>query len=237
MKAKETQDRVTRERLLDAAERLFGRLGYDGVGMRSLALEAQVNLGAATYHFGSKEALYTETFMRRLRPANAKRLQLLRAAQEAAHGEALPIALIIDCMVRPLFESMLEHSEFEIFLARNLFMPPPFLHAAIDKEFIPNVAAFIAALRQSLPGIPEDLLHLRVMFAMGGLLMFSVQVGNKPSLRDARRNEAILKEMVHFICTGIQSAPAVPASELPEFPFPQRPAQARSRGRKTGKHS
>jgi AcrR family transcriptional regulator len=54
-------------RLLDSAERLFGEHGYNGVGMRALAERAQVNLAATTYHFGSKKALYVETFLRRFR--------------------------------------------------------------------------------------------------------------------------------------------------------------------------
>jgi AcrR family transcriptional regulator len=221
VKKKEHQDSATRERLLDAAEILFGQFGYDGLGMRTLARKARVNLGAATYHFGSKAALYTETFMRRLRPANARRLQLLRQAEAAAAGRPVPVETIIDCMIRPYFQSKLGHEEFELFLARNLFMPPPFLNAAIDREFIPVAAAFVTALRRGLPHVPEDLLHLRVMFATGGQLMFSVKLGNRPSLHNPRHNEAILKEMVQFISTGMQSPPVMPAECRPVFPFPR----------------
>ena len=57
-----TDERETKERLLDAAERLFGEYSYEGVGMRMLADEAKVNLGAATYHFGSKQALSSKPF-------------------------------------------------------------------------------------------------------------------------------------------------------------------------------
>ena len=47
----------TRERILDAAERLFMAHGYDGTSMRHITSEAQVNLASVNYHFGSKEAL------------------------------------------------------------------------------------------------------------------------------------------------------------------------------------
>src|ERR1039457_3856450 len=101
--SKPAAERETTERLLDTAERLFGEHGYDGVGMRLLADEANVNLGAATYHFGSKEALYIETFMRRFRPTNAERLQLLREAEAEAEGRPLAVERIVDCMIRPPF--------------------------------------------------------------------------------------------------------------------------------------
>ncbi len=44
--------------LVDAGRELFSTHGYDGTSIRALTSLAGVNLGAVTYHFGSKEALY-----------------------------------------------------------------------------------------------------------------------------------------------------------------------------------
>ena len=44
----------TRERILDAAERLFMESGYEGASMRMITGEAEVNLAAVNHHFGSK---------------------------------------------------------------------------------------------------------------------------------------------------------------------------------------
>ena len=206
------------DRLLDAAERLFAEHGFDGVGMRQLADEAKVNLGAATYHFGSKEALFTETFMRRFRPANAERLRLLREAVQAAGGKHLSVEKIVECMIRPPFESGLERPAFHLFLARNLFKPPPFLHAAIHKELAPNIEVFIRALRRVLPGLPEDLIHLRTMLGMGGLFMFSVRAGEMPGMRNKKAHEPLLREMVRFISAGLQSEPALDPDKRPPLP-------------------
>jgi AcrR family transcriptional regulator len=216
-------ERDTTERLLDAAERLFGEYGYDGVGMRALADEAKVNLGAATYHYGSKMALCIETFMRRFRPANAERLRLLRQGEAEAKGRPLAVEKIVDCMIRAPYLQGLEHPSFHALLARNLFMPPPFLRAAIHRELEPNAEVFIAALRRSLPKVPEDLIRLRTMFSMGSLLMFSVQMGKMRPARNAKFDESILKELVRFIAAGLQSAPAVPAEDRPPIPWPPKP--------------
>ena len=213
----------TAGRLLDTAERLFGEYGYDGVGMRRLADEARVNLGAATYHFGTKEALYVETFMRRFRPTNAERTRLLQEAEAQSAGKPLPVEKIVECMIRPPFESGLGHPAFQLFLARNLFMPPPFLHAAIHKELEPGVRVFIAALRRALPDVPEDLLHMRSMFAMGALLMFSMRAGEMPGMQRPQLHEAVLREMVAFITAGLQSEPAISAKDRPRLPFPPKP--------------
>ena len=213
-------DRETVGRLLDTAERLFGEHGYHGVGMRMLADEARVNLGAATYHFGSKEALYVETFMRRFRPTNAERLRLLEEAEAKSGGKPLPVEKIVECMIRPPFESGLEHPSFQRFLARNLLMPPPFLHAAIHKELAPNVAAFIVALQRSLPDFPEDLLHLRSMFAMGSMLMFSIRANETPGMQNPKLHEVVLREMVGFITAGMQREPVVSREDRPRLPIP-----------------
>jgi len=58
----------TRERLLDTAGRLFAERGFHGVSVRDIVREAQANLGAVTYHFGSKEGLFSAAVVRRIQP-------------------------------------------------------------------------------------------------------------------------------------------------------------------------
>ena len=54
------EDAATRQRLLDAAIRLFAEHGYPHVTVRALSREADVNLAAVNYHFGGKLQLYRE---------------------------------------------------------------------------------------------------------------------------------------------------------------------------------
>jgi AcrR family transcriptional regulator len=46
--------------LLRAARRLFASHGYDGTSVREITAAAGANLGAITYHFGSKRELYNQ---------------------------------------------------------------------------------------------------------------------------------------------------------------------------------
>jgi AcrR family transcriptional regulator len=48
----------TRERILEHARRLFAEKGFDATSVREITRAAGANLGAITYHFGSKESLY-----------------------------------------------------------------------------------------------------------------------------------------------------------------------------------
>lgn len=210
-RARPNQEIATTERLLDTAERLFAEHGYDGVGMRALAEAAEVNLGATTYHYGSKEKLYTEAFMRRFQPVNTVRLESLRQAEVTAKGRPLPVEIIVDCLMRPPFLTVLAHPNFPAFLARNLFMPPPFMRRILEKELRPSLEPFAHALSKALPKLPMEVLMLRLVFSGGALLMFAGQLNGLPRPMDGNPAlvEAALDELVRFVSAGLKSAPAV----------------------------
>ena len=214
------QKQQTRARIVEAAGRVFRRRGYHAAGVDLVMEEAGLTAGGFYSHFGSKEALYIETFMRRFRPANVERLRLLREAEAEAEGRPLTVERIVDCMIRPPFLQGLAHPNSHALLARNLLMPPAFLHAAIHRELKPNVEAFVTALRRSLPGVPKDMIHFRVMFSMGSLLMFTAQRGAMGPAHNQKFDKSILKELVRFVSAGVQSKPAVPAADWPPPPRP-----------------
>jgi len=58
-----TQERteVTRAKILAAAVLLFSERGFDGVSIRDIENEADVQRGLAAYHFGDKETLWKAT--------------------------------------------------------------------------------------------------------------------------------------------------------------------------------
>jgi TetR/AcrR family transcriptional regulator, regulator of cefoperazone and chloramphenicol sensitivity len=72
------QPREIRERLIEAARELFARDGFDAASVRDIAALAHANLGAITYHFGSKEALY-HTVIERFATPLADRLAAISA--------------------------------------------------------------------------------------------------------------------------------------------------------------
>ncbi len=57
-------DDATRERLLEAATRLFSERGFRRVTVRDLCRDARANVSAVNYHFGDKLGLYREVVSR-----------------------------------------------------------------------------------------------------------------------------------------------------------------------------
>ena len=55
----------TRERILDAAERLFASRGYEGTSTRAIVAASGDTIGSVNYHLGSKEKLLREVVIRR----------------------------------------------------------------------------------------------------------------------------------------------------------------------------
>lgn len=51
---------ITKQAILDAARRVFGRVGYERATMRLIAGEAGVDPGLIHHYFGTKQGLFTE---------------------------------------------------------------------------------------------------------------------------------------------------------------------------------
>jgi AcrR family transcriptional regulator len=59
---------TTPDRLILTAQRLFAERGYAATSVRDITSRAKANLGAVTYHFGSKEKLYQAVLLRLVAP-------------------------------------------------------------------------------------------------------------------------------------------------------------------------
>ena len=97
----EKDPKDTRERILSCAERLFAESGFDLTSLRTITTEAEVNLAAVNYHFGTKDELVREVLRRRIEPLNKERFDEL-ARREASAGPSGPsVEEIIDAFIGP----------------------------------------------------------------------------------------------------------------------------------------
>ncbi|WP_353070562.1 TetR/AcrR family transcriptional regulator [Actinomadura opuntiae] len=80
-----------RERVLDAATRLFAALGYDGTSTRMIAEAAGLNIATVAYHAGGKRDLYLAVMER---AHQAERAALATAVAEMTPDAAGILAVV-----------------------------------------------------------------------------------------------------------------------------------------------
>jgi len=158
----------TRTAILAAAERLYADRGFGDVTLRDIVAEANVNLAAVNYHFGSKDELIAELFVTRSLALNKERLRELREAEEAGNGRA-DIAEVLRALVGPTLRGCLgpenQRSTPARFMIRVSIESVPAIRRIRNRE-IDHLRKFIAAMRRSLPDRSEVELYWGLHFAL-----------------------------------------------------------------------
>jgi len=98
--------------LLVAARSLFAQHGFEGASVRAITAEAAANLGAITYHFGSKSALY-EAVLRSVMVPLRERIGA------AANGPGTPLQRV-EAVVRALFDYLYENADVPRLMMQQL---------------------------------------------------------------------------------------------------------------------
>lgn len=159
----------TRDKILDAAEALFGERTFDTVSLRDITQKADVTLALASYHFGTKEKLFAEVVGRRASILTQMRRERLAALE--ARGP-LTTEGIIDAFMHPLFEQMRngpEGWEPYLMILAQLGQTNRWLNL-LHENFDETAEIFLSKLRATLPGLPDDLLMRGFSMTMVSML-------------------------------------------------------------------
>jgi AcrR family transcriptional regulator len=158
----------TRTAILAAAERLYAERGFGDVTLRDIVAEANVNLAAVNYHFGSKDELIAELFVSRSLALNRERLRELRAAEDKGGGRA-DIDAVLRALVGPTLRGCLgpeqERSTAARFMIRASIESVPPIRRIKNRE-IDHLRKFASAMRRALPDRGAAELHWGLHFAL-----------------------------------------------------------------------
>jgi AcrR family transcriptional regulator len=157
----------TKQRILDTAERLIGSQGYASTSLRQIITEAGVNLAAVHYHFGSKEELLDELVVRKATPVNAARLAALDQLEAEAGGHHIAVERILEAFLGPM-AAMADREPAFVKVMGRLFAEG-LMAPLVERHFQTVVVRTLAALRKSLPHLPEDEFLWRVHFMIGAM--------------------------------------------------------------------
>ena len=212
----------TRERILDAAERLFMAHGYEGTSMRQITGDAAVNLAAVNYHFGSKESLMQEVFRRRLGWLNDERMRVLNEMELAADGNPLKPSQIVDgffgTLLRLADDKQRGGIVFLRLLGRTHTEPSEFIRAFLAHEYAGVMERYKLALFRALPDVPRAEIVWRFHFMLGAT---SYAIAGTDALRlvtdwgieaedSEDRLDRLLPRLISFLIGGLRTP-------LPQF--------------------
>ena len=190
---------VTCAKILFVAERMFGAWGYDGVSVRKIASEADVELSLLLYHFKSKDELYRAVFERSARAILEKRHEALAAILKDKAPTCRDVLMA-------LCESWLSLQADGLIHMTHVFERTMFRHAesqiAVIKEFVdPGSRLFIDALARAAPNAPADEVH-RVYHLFAGALVHIIVDQTRierlsgPDVADVRMTMALMADLI-----------------------------------------
>jgi AcrR family transcriptional regulator len=217
---------ATKEKILNAAERLFARNGLERVSMRDITQAASVNLAAINYHFGSKDGLIEAVFDRRLTPLNEQRLAALGVVEKAAGRRPPSVEEILGALIRPVVALALDPKlgavTFTGLMGRCLAEPGELFEKLIQKHFETLVVHFHAALLRSIPHLSREEIFWRMHFTAGALHQ-SLLTMEKPlpawlkGVLDAESPpldaERQVRRLVAFAAAGLRAPSSTPAAK------------------------
>jgi len=190
----------TKDKILDAAEKLIADQGVAATSLRQVVGEAGVNLAAVHYHFGSKDELLDALVRRKAAPVNARRLEILDACLADTSGAAIPVDRILLAFLEPMGDTAVKNPRFVRVMGR--IVAEGLLPRIIENNFQEVQARFTAALRQAVPNLPEDEFRSRIQFMIGVVTQTMHESGE-------RGFAARIDWMVRFLEGGLRAPAAV----------------------------
>jgi AcrR family transcriptional regulator len=159
----------TRERLLDAAERLFAENGFAATSVRDITAAAASNIAAVNYHFGGKYNLYNEVFRRRMAAMREQRVASIRQAR--AEGGSLEAVLhtFATAFLRPLVDRGSGRLLVEL-ISREMLDPQLPRELFLAEVVGPIQEVLAEAIIAATPGLGPGPARLCVISIVGQLL-------------------------------------------------------------------
>ncbi|VEP14683.1 Transcriptional regulator [Hyella patelloides LEGE 07179] len=199
----------TKEQILNVAEKLFAENGFAGTSLRSVIREADVNLSAVHYHFGSKEELFRAVVVRTAQPIVKETLK--RLAQCQAKYENPSVEAILEAFLTPPLQIILSSGDRSINCARFMGRSrtePDSIRGIAEQEFQDIQEAYLDALGRSLPDLSRTELTWKLDLVIAVLLRVLTEARKPDALIQDNSPEGIqntVSKLIDFLAPGMRS--------------------------------
>lgn len=170
---------VTADRILDAAEDLFSKRGFDGVTMREVAELANVDSALAHYYFSTKQGLFDAVLERRAELVFSERMKAFDDYEETV-GDDVTVEGAVAAFVLPLLErARLGDAGWKNYFRLIALVNNDASHVALSimSYFDPLVHRLITLVKRALPGAREEELFWCFHFLTGSLTLALSRTG------------------------------------------------------------
>jgi AcrR family transcriptional regulator len=199
----------TKEQIISVAKRLFAERGFAGTTLRNVISEADVNLAAVHYHFGSKEELFRAVVEQFARPIVEQELVMLKQLQ--AGGQVPTVEAVLTVLLKPCLEFVAQDQEFLLvhtqFMGRCWAEPEP-LKSIVEREFAASMEAFLAVFQRVLPEQSRSQLAWKLDLVIAALVRVQSEAGQPLALLQRTDPESVqvaIEQLVKFLSQGMRS--------------------------------
>ncbi len=199
----------TRTQIMNVAEEHFAQFGYEGTSLRGIIKDAQVNVAAVAYHFGSKEDLFAAVTERFAAPVVEQQLARLRAEMQR---RGVKIEDVLRAFYEPpvaLIKKMGAKGEvLSQFLGRCHSEPEP-VFSMVDKHYAGCRHEFIAAFRKVIPNRSDADYEWRFEFMLSIIVTFLTRGKNirrRYSNTQTWQVDEVVDLLIGFSAPGMVSA-------------------------------
>ncbi len=204
----------TAKQILDAAEALFAEQGFIETTMRQITYNANVNLAAINYHFGSKQGLIQSVAEQFLRPFSNYIDQSLIERANISDKSSVKMEELLELLMRALLRVDQENTHSLLMFTRLLELAYMKNQGEL-REFIigrygSKLKPFISLIREQSALMEEDEFFWRLHFVMGSVIFTLSNFTMLSEIEKRKFNteaeiERILHRMVPVLSAGMQA--------------------------------
>jgi len=205
--AKAARNATTADLILDVAEALFAQQGYNGASIRDITAQAGTNLGAVTYHFGTKENLLTAILARGAAALNEERNRRLALIEQGLVAPS--VESVLRAFIEPMFDLLKAPSGVQFLRiqsdvsAERTDVPREILSLHYD----PCARHFMRLLATVSPHLSSDSLVWNFEFILGAVLYCLTRPRRFPDMRENESmqgwRERQLDELIRFLANAV----------------------------------
>lgn len=205
---------TTKDKIMDTAEFLFARDGYKATSLRAITEQAEVNLAAVNYHFGSKKDLLVHVIERRIIPLNKLRMASLEEALSTAESEGRnpTVEEVLRAFIEPTLRvqaSEGNHVKMIALVGHALGDSDDTVREVFKKHMMPFFELLVVNLKKAMPQVEIEDITWRLHFTLGALA-HTIRMWCEPELKKSATFNTdisvddLLDKFIPFVTAGME---------------------------------